>query len=288
MRRRAEGRRALVDGAAALLGGVAGAVIVGFVLLPVLAIFRVTPRTLAAQLHSHVALQALGVSLKTSLIALGLVVVLGTPTAFLLARATSRWSAAITTILELPLVLPPAVAGIGLLAAFGRTGLLGGPLRSLGIQISFTQVAVVLALAFVSLPFYLRQALAAFAAVDAQLLSASRTLGAGPARTFVRVALPLAGTGLSAGAALAWARALGEFGATIMFAGSFQGVTQTMSLAIYGQFEAGDFTTARAMAGLLVVVSAGLLVGVKLLVRHRASDAVGLDAGAELPPAEAA
>ena len=149
-------------------------------------------------------------------------------------------------------------------------------------------MAVVIALAFVSLPFYLRQALAAFGAVDPQLLSASRTLGAGPARTFFRVALPLAGTGLSAGAALAWARALGEFGATIMFAGSFQGVTQTMSLAIYGQFEAGDFTTARAMAGLLVVVSAGLLVGVKLLVRRRSADALGLDAGTELPPAEAA
>jgi molybdate transport system permease protein len=129
-----------------------------------------------------------------------------------------------------------------------------------------------MALSFVAIPFYVRQALVSFAAVDPQLLAASRTLGAGRLRTFGRVALPMAMPGLTAGATLAWARALGEFGATIMFAGSFQGVTQTLSLAIYTEFEAGsrDATTvALAMAGLLVIVSAGLLVGVKLMIRRR-------------------
>ena len=279
-RRPERGRTA--DRTAAIVAGVATAIILGFVLLPIVAIYaRVAPGTLLAQLHSQVAVQALLVSLKTSLIALALVVALGTPAAFLLSRTRSRWGAVLTTILELPLVLPPAVAGIGLLAAFGRAGLLGSPLRALGIEIPFTQVAVVMALSFVAIPFYARQAIVSFAAVDPQLLAASRTLGAGPLRTFARVALPMAMPGLTAGATLAWARALGEFGATIMFAGSFQGVTQTLSLAIYTQFEAGsrDSTTvALAMAGLLVIVSAGLLVGVKLMIRSRlAGDGVPAD-----------
>jgi molybdate transport system permease protein len=263
-------RGQLADRTAAILAGVATALILSFVLLPIVAIFaRVPPGSLVAQLHSEVAVQALLVSLKTSLIALALVIALGTPAAFLLSRTTSRWGALLTTILELPLVLPPAVAGIGLLAAFGRAGLLGSSLQGLGIEIPFTQVAVVMALSFVAIPFYVRQAIVSFAAVDPQLLAASRTLGAGRLRTFGRVALPMAMPGLTAGATLAWARALGEFGATIMFAGSFQGVTQTLSLAIYTQFEAGSTTVALAMAGLLVIVCAGLLVGVKLLIRRR-------------------
>ena len=132
---------------------------------------------------------------------------------------------------ELPLVLPPAVAGIGLLAAFGRLGLLGGQLDALGVTIGFTQAAVVLAILFVAGPFYVRQAIASFEAVDADLLLAGRTLGAGPARAFWRIALPLASGGLGAGAALSLARGIGEFGATIMFAGSLQGVTETVTLA---------------------------------------------------------
>ena len=170
------------------------------------------------------------------------------------------------TLVELPLVLPPAVAGIGLLAAFGRFGLLGDQLDALGLQIGFTQVAVVLAVAFVAGPFYVRPAISAFEAVDPTLLAASRTLGAGPARTFGRVALPLAGGGLGAGAALAFARGLGEFGATIMFAGSLQGVTQTLSLAIYQEFDV-DFDGALAISALLVLVSATLLLTVKLVLR---------------------
>jgi len=249
---------------------VATAVLFGFVLVPILAIFvRVPPATLVAQLHSKVALDALGVSLRSTLIAVAAVVVFGTPAAYLLGTVRFRGAAALTTLLELPLVLPPAVAGIGLFAAFGRFGLLGGALRAFGVEIPFTRAAVVLALAFVALPFYTRTAVAAFASMDHQLLGVSRTLGAGRARTFFRVALPLARQGLSAGAALAWARALGEFGATILFAGSLQGKTQTLPLAIYQQFSGGNVDGALAISALLVLVSAGLLVGVRALVRSR-------------------
>ena len=174
-----------------------------------------------------------------------------------------RGRALVVTLIELPLVLPPAVAGIGLLALFGRAGLLG-------TSIPFTQTAVVLAVAFVSSPLYIRQAIAAFEAVDPDVVAASRTLGAGPGRTFFRVVLPLSRGGLAAGEALAFARGLGEFGATIMFAGSLQGLTQTLPLAIYQEF-ALDFETALAMGALLVVVSAALLVILKLVLTWQPS-----------------
>jgi molybdate transport system permease protein len=235
-----------------------------FLLLPLVALFtRVPLGELLDQLTRPVVTDAIIVSLKTSAIAQALIVVFGTPTAYLVASRRFRGRALAVTLIELPLVLPPAVAGIGLLAAFGRAGLLGSSLSFLGLEIPFTQTAVVLAVAFVASPLYIRQAVAAFEAVDRTLLDASRTLGAGPAKTFARVALPLAFGGLAAGAALSFARGLGEFGATIMFAGSLQGVTQTLPLAIYAQFEA-DFTTALAIGALLVVVSAALLVILKL------------------------
>jgi molybdate transport system permease protein len=258
------------DRIASVTAGIATAVLLSFVALPIVAIFlRVSLSTMLAQLRSPVALQALGVSLRSTLIALGLILVFGTPTAYVLATKQFRGSTALTTLLELPLVLPPAVAGIALFAAFGRFGLLGGVLRAFGIEVPFTQAAVVLALAYVALPFYTRQAVAAFASMDQQLLGASRSLGAGRARTFFRIALPLNRQSLTAGAALAWARALGEFGATITFAGSLQGKTQTLPLAIYDQFSGGNLDAALAMSALLVVVSAGLFVGVRLLVRTR-------------------
>jgi molybdate transport system permease protein len=191
------------------------------------------------------------------------VLVVGTPAAYVLGRKRFRGRAVILTLVELPLVLPPAVAGIALFAAFGRAGLLGGELDALGIQIPFTQAAVVLAVAFVESPFYLRGAIAAFEAVDGSLLDAARTLGAAPARVFARVALPLAAGGLAAASALALARGLGEFGATIIFAGSLQGVTQTLPLAIYAQFEQ-DFDTALAISALFIAVGAVLLVALKL------------------------
>ena len=256
--------------------GLAAAAALVFLLLPLVAIFlRVSPGELAAQLASRVAIDAIVVTLKANAIAQTLILLIGTPAAYLVARQRFRGRAFVITLVELPLVLPPAVAGIALLAAFGRLGLLGGTLRTLGLSISFTQTAVVLAVAYVASPFYLRAAIAAFDALDQPLLDASRTLGAGPGRTFYRVALPLAGKGLAAGAALAFARGIGEFGATIMFAGSLQGVTQTLSLAIYAQFDV-DFDVALALGALLVVVSASILLIAKLLPAWTRSSSTSL------------
>ena len=257
--------------AAAVLVFAAALVALAFLLVPVLAIFvHVPPGRLLAQLSSPVVGDALLVSLKTTLIAQALILLLGTPMAYLLASRRFRMRALLVTLVELPLVLPPAVAGIGLIAAFGRFGLLGSPLRAAGITVAFTQAAVVLAVTLVSSPLYVRQAIATFEAVDPRLVAASRTLGAGRGRTFFRVVLPLAWSGLAAGEALAFARGLGEFGATIMFAGSLQGVTQTLPLAIYAQFGV-SFDVALAMSALLVLVSAALLVSLKLTLRWQPS-----------------
>ncbi len=245
--------------------GAALALTLGFLLLPIAAVFlRVSPLDLVSQLGDPVARDALLVSLKTNLIAEAAILAVGTPAAYLLATRSFPGRAALVTLVELPLVLPPAVAGIAMLAAFGRLGLLGGTLSALGIDVAFTQLAVIFAITFVASPFYLRQAIASFGAVDRTLLDAARTLGASRARVFARVALPLAASGLAAGAALAFARALGEFGATIMFAGSLQGRTQTLPLAIYSRFDT-DFDLALSLGALLVVVSAALLMTMKLL-----------------------
>jgi len=244
---------------------VSAALALAFLLLPLVAIFlRIPPGELFAQLGNGVAVDALVVTLRTNLIAGAIILLVGTPAAYLVATRRFRGRSLVITLVELPLVLPPAVAGIALLATFGRLGLLGGSLSALGVTVGFTQTAVVLAVLFVASPFYLRQGIAAFEAVDQTLVDAARTLGAGPARTFGRIALPLASGGLSAGAALAFARGIGEFGATIMFAGSLQGVTQTLPLAIYAELDV-DFDVALAVGALLVLVSAALLLLVKLL-----------------------
>jgi molybdate transport system permease protein len=243
----------------------AAALALALLTLPLAALFlRVPPGELVDALGSDVARDALLVSLKTNVVAEALILFVGTPAAYFLARRRFRGRAVVLTMLELPLVLPPAVGGIALLAAFGRTGLLGGSLDTLGLQIPFTQAAVVLAVCFVAGPFYVRPAIAAFEAVDENLLDAARTLGARPARVFGRVALPLAGAGLGAAGAIAFARGLGEFGATIMFAGSLQGVTQTLPLAIYAQFQR-DFHVALALGALLVTISFVLLLSIKLV-----------------------
>ena len=245
--------------------GVATAVTITFLLLPIVAIFvEIPPGRLLAGLTDPAAVDALIVTAKTALVANALILLFGTPAAYLIAARSFRGKLLLVTAVELPLVLPPAVAGIGLLAAFGRFGLLGGTLEFFGIEIAFTQAAVVLAIMLVASPFYVRAAISAFEAVDPALTGAARTLGAGPARTFFRVALPLAAGGLGGGWALCFARGLGEFGATIMFAGSLRGVTQTLSLAVYEQFDA-DFDVALAIGAELVVISAVLLLAVKLM-----------------------
>jgi molybdate transport system permease protein len=240
-----------------------------FLLLPIVAVFlRIPPSDLVSALGSSAALDAIRVTAETNAVAMALILGFGTPAAYWISNRRGGTRDVLVTLVELPLVLPPAVAGIGLLVAFGRAGLLGGTVDALGVDIAFTKVAVVLAVTFVASPFYLRTAVAAFESVDPTLPAAARTLGAGRGRVFFRVVLPLAKGGLGAGAALAFARGLGEFGATIMFAGSLQGVTQTLSLAIYEQFDL-DFDVALAISALLIVVSALVLLSVKFLTRWR-------------------
>jgi molybdate transport system permease protein len=235
-----------------------------FLTLPVLAIFLDSPPSeLIAALGEPGALDALWLSLKTSAAALAIIVLVGTPAAYLLATRRFRGRALVITLIELPLVLPPAVAGIALLAAVGPSGILGGAIEDAGVQLTFETAGVVVALTFVASPYYLRQAQAAFGALDRSWLDASRTLGASPTRTFVRVAIPVAAPGLLTGGALAAGRALGEFGATLMFAGSLAGITQTAPLAIYERF-ATDFEAALALSAVLVAVSAAILLLVKL------------------------
>ncbi len=253
-------RRTVVVAAAV----VAALVALCFLLLPIVAIFaRTSPGRLVGQLSNPVVTDALVVSLKTSLLAQLLILLFGTPAAYLLASRRFPGRSLAVTLVELPLVLPPAVAGIGLLAAFGRAGLLGSSLDALGVTLPFTQAAVTMAVAYVASPLYIRQAIAAFEATDPTLAAASRTLGAGPVRTFFRVVLPLARAGLIAGLALSFARGLGEFGATIMFAGSLQRVTQTLPLAIYAEFDQ-NFDATLAMSGVLVLFSVVLLAGLRI------------------------
>ncbi len=251
------------------LAVVAAAIFVAFVALPVFAILvRVAGSdSLGPTLARPIVLDALRLSAITSLSALALALLIGTPLAYLLARHRFPGHELLDSIIELPMVLPPAVAGIGLLMAFGRRGLVGEPLSALGISVGFTTVAVVLAEAFVAAPFYVRAARSAFSAVDRELEIVSRTLGVSDWGTFWRVTVPVAFPSLLGGAVMCWARALGEFGATIMFAGSFPGRTQTMPLAIYGALES-DLEAALVLSALLTIASFAVLVLVRAAVRR--------------------
>jgi molybdate transport system permease protein len=236
-----------------------------FLALPVVALLL---RTLASGAlgfaGTPIVLDALRLSLSTTAISLVITVCLGTPLAFVLARRRFRGVGLIETVIDLPIVLPPSVAGLALLLVFGRRGYLGEPVANAGLDIAFTTVAVVLAQVFVAAPFFIRAARAGIASVDADLEDAARVDGASERQIARFVSLPLAAPALAAGLVMSWARALGEFGATIMFAGSLQGVTQTLSLAIYEQFDV-DFDVALGISALLVVVSAALLLAAKLV-----------------------
>lgn len=215
-----------------------------------------------------VALEALRLSLLTTGIALLVTVVLGTPLAYVLARHRfpgRRW---LDALVDLPVVLPPVVAGVALLLVFGRRGLLGAPLTDAGVTIAFTSTAVILAQVFVASPFFVRAMKVGFAAVPRELEAAALTDGATRRQAFRRITLPLAAPAFLEGAVLAWARALGEFGATIVFAGSFSGRTRTLPLAIYATLER-DLNAAIALSALLTVVAAALFLGVRLVARRR-------------------
>lgn len=258
-----------------LVASFATLLILAFLIVPILAIFtNASPAQLLEALGKESAREALWLSLRTSLLAIVIIVLVGTPAAYLLAMRDFRGRAVVLTLIELPLVVPPAVAGIALLAAFGPRGLTGSPVADAGVELVFQTAGVVVALIFVAAPFFLRQAISAFAAVDRRQLEVSRTLGAGAFRSFATVAVPAARPGLSSGVALAWGRALGEFGATLMFAGSLQGVTQTAPLAIFAEFSSpGGFVGALALSAVLIVVSAALLISVKLIGGERAIEA---------------
>jgi molybdate transport system permease protein len=257
---------------------VALGVVVAFLAVPIVALVQQAPLgDIPKLLGTQVVRDALWVTLKTNAAANVLIVGAGTPAAWLLATRRFRGRGAILTLCELPLVLPPAVAGIALLMAFGRGGLFGD-----AVSLPFTAWAVVLAVTFVASPFYLRQAIAAFEAVDPELTDVARTLGASPARAFWRVALPLARGGLVAGWVLAFARGIGEFGATIIFAGNVQGRTTTMTLAVYQELDA-DVNVALALGVVLLALSAGVLVSYKLLGGWRRSSSTSPVAYGPLP-----
>jgi len=206
---------------------------------------------------------AIVLSLTTSLTSLLIILALGTPLAYGLARYEFRGKSVIGTLVELPIVLPPAVSGIALLLVFGRRGVAGEWLDDLGIRVGFTTTAVILTEVFVASPFYLRTARVAFSQVDYAVEEAASVLGASPWSVIRRVTLPLAAPGIAAGAVLAWARAVGEFGATIMFAGNLPRETQTVPLAIYSRYESGDLNAAIVMAVILLISSFLVLVSVR-------------------------
>lgn len=242
-----------------VLGAVCAGVAIAFLVLPVAALLlRTDPLRLVARLGEPLVVAALRLSLVTSLASVLVVVALGLPVALLLATHAFPGKRLVETLVTLPMVLPPTVAGLGLLLAFGRSGLVGGALEGFGISIPFTTLAVVLAQVFVALPFFITTATAGLREVDPAFLDAAATLRAGPAYRALRVLVPLSLPSLLAGAAMGWARALGEFGATITFAGNLPGRTQTMPLAVYLNLET-DLDAAVALAVLLLAVSFAVL-----------------------------
>ncbi len=240
-----------------------------FLVLPLLALLlRIQPAAFVAHLANQQVVQAIRLSLWTTAISTLFTLLLGTPLAYWLARYRFRGRQLIDTLLDLPMVLPPAVAGIALLVAFGRRGLVGTYLNQVGITLAFTQTAVVLAQIFVAAPFYVKAAIAGFGAVDKDLEQAAALDGASGWGIFRYITVPLAWPTLFGGAVMTWARALGEFGATIIFAGNFPGRTQTMPLAIYIGFEL-DLSVALTLAVILLAISFFVLFVVKGLLRQR-------------------
>ncbi|MFN8413947.1 MAG: ABC transporter permease [Anaerolineales bacterium] len=236
-----------------------------FFALPLLAlIYRSIVPDFFANALSKQAFQALKLSLVTSSITTLITVVLGTPLAYLLARWKFRFKSWLELILDLPIVLPPSVAGLALLIAFGRRGLIGAFLSDIGFNIPFTTTAVILAQLFVAAPLYIRSARIGFAHVDKQLEESAYVEGANQLQLFYEIMIPIAIRALASGAILTWTRALGEFGATILFAGNLEGVTQTMPIAIYIGFER-NLGVAMALSVVLILVSVILLMITKQL-----------------------
>lgn len=240
-------------------------IVAAYFALPLLSVvLKVTVKGFLTSLLSPVVSSSLRLSLLTSTTSLGLSMLFGTPVAYMLARHEFGGKRILETLLDLPLVIPPVVAGIALLMAFGRLGVLGSYLYAHGVSIAFTTVAVVMAQTFVAAPFYIKSAKAGFSGVDTRLEQAARTLGAGRVHTFFSITLPLSLSSVLTGALMTWARALGEFGATIMFAGNFMGRTQTMPLAIYSSLQ-NSLDGALTLSVILMALSFSILMAVRIV-----------------------
>ena len=248
----------------------ATALYVGFIGLPVAALLvrAAQQESFMSSLTSDVALTALKLSLATSAVSTAIVVLVGTPFAYLLARSNSAFLRVVDSLVELPILLPPVVAGVAMLMAFGRRGIIGGALEDVGVTLPFTTAAVILAQMFVASPFYVRAAKIGFQSVARDYEDTSQTLGVSPWWTFWRLSLPMAGPSLLTGLTLAWARAMSEFGATIMFAGNLMGKTQTMPLAIMTTMES-SLDKALALSVLLLVGSIALLIALGIVAGRR-------------------
>jgi molybdate transport system permease protein len=243
----------------------------GFIALPILSlvVWTVSEEAWGA-MASPVARDALLLSMRTTVATMTILIVVGTPAAYVLARGNFRGNRALNTLVDLPIVLPPSAAGIALLLAFGRLGLVGQYLNAFGVTLTFTTVAVVMAEVFVAAPFYVRQAATGFAAVDRTIEEAALVDGASRFTVFFRVTVPLAFPALVSGALTAWARALGEFGATIIFAGSFRGITQTIPLAIFAEFHS-DIDAAVALSVLVLGFAFAVILAVRYLTARSAA-----------------
>lgn len=231
-----------------------------------------SPQELGRQLREPAVRDAVMISAKTTCISLGIVLFLGTAFAMLIVNSRGFMAAALELVATLPALLPPSVAGIALLLAFGRQGIFGRFLDEWGLSVAFSPIAVVMAQTFVATPFFVREAAAAFQSVDPSVVDAARIDGASPHQLFISITVPVAAPFLITGAILAWTRALSEFGATILFAGSLQGVTQTLPVAIYFGFES-SLEQAKAIAVILLIAALTALIAVRFLLARRFASA---------------
>ncbi len=238
----------------------------------VLVLRAVLDGSLGRAFGARVVVDALVLSLATTAASLVVTIAVGLPLAVVLARRSFRGASLVEALVDLPIVLPPSVAGLALLLVLGRNGFLGPSLAAFGLELPFTTAAVVIAQAFVSAPFFIRSARTGIAGVDRDLEDAARVDGASERQLFARVTIPLAAPALAAGLVMTWARSLGEFGATIMFAGNLEGRTQTLPLVVYGEFQAGNLDGSIAAAAILVLAALGVLVAVRALRWGRVLD----------------
>jgi molybdate transport system permease protein len=263
-------RRSAREKLASGFGVAALALLAGFIALPILSLLIWTVSNSAWQeMTSPAAVDALLLSARTTGISMIIILLVGTPAAYVLARYDFPGKRVVNTLVDLPAVLPPSAAGIALLLAFGRVGLIGEQLTAFGITISFTTAAVVLAELFVATHFYVRQATVGFGQIERGIEEAALVDGGGRTTVFLRVTIPLAFPALVAGAVTAWARALGEFGGTIIFAGNVQGVTQTIPLAIFSELER-DFDAAVALSVLVLGFAFAVILTARYLTRKAA------------------